>query len=373
MEIKIKKIADLFRHEVNKVKRLKHRNIIKIYDIFLNEAPFFIITDYIGGVSIKKIVESIGYLPFFLTLDVMIELSEVLDYLRYRKIFHIGIRPSKVILDEENIPMISPFEVIKVGSNDRGLIKFQEDCRYLSPELLETGADYEKEPDTLEEAEKNDQFSLGLIAYEMLTGKPLFEGGCIYEIIMSREKFFHSKEERDKKWKVLKEVNCPPSFINIIKKLLEEKPQNRFNYIWELDKLFRKFKPTLDPKYQILLESYNRCLATRPDFVEAFYDALFKALPHVKNLFNKDNWDHHKKMFQSAQRAFLEGGGGIRYIERLPQIKAHKNVTIEEYQIFMNTFLEIVADSDPRWKSSDVQQSWKETTNNSLAFLKKIL
>ncbi len=370
-----------FRAEVKKITSLKHRNIIKIRDVFFVESPLYIVTDYIWGVDIAELIASIGSIPFYLSLEIMIELCEVLDYLRYRQIFHTSIRPDKIMLDEENKPMISPFEVIKAGSNKRALEKFREDCSYLSPELIDLGSNMEIEPDTMEEAEKNDQFSLGLLAYEMLTGKPLFPRKVngfelsIPEIIRNRDRFFKNIEgEQEKKWKKLADSGCPPEFVTIVKRLLEEKPNNRFANVWDLSEQLKELKPTLNKRQRILLESYNRCLATHPNFIEAFYEAFFDTMPNIKEShFKNTDLERQYKMLQSAQRAFLESGEDASFTKRLPNIKGHKGVSFEQFKSFVEIFIQTIAISDPRWESIDVRNAWHQTAEMMLPVLKKTL
>jgi serine/threonine protein kinase len=375
------KIIDDFREEVKKVSKLKHRNIIKIRDVFFAETPVYIVTDYIWGVDIAELIASIGSIPFFLALEIILELCEVLEYLRYRQIFHASIRPDKIMLDDENKPMISPFEVIKAGSGKRVLEKFREDCSYLSPELFDLTQNVENEPDTMSESEKNDQFSLGLLAYEMLTGQALFPRKIngvdlsIPAIIRNRDRFFANTEgEQEKKWKKLRESGCPPEFVTIVERLLEEKPRNRFNNIWELSEQLRVLKPNLNNRQRILLESYNRCLATHPNFIESFYESFFEAMPELKEShFKHVNLDRQYKMLQSAQRAFLESGEDARFTKRLPNIKGHQGVTFDQFKIFIDTFINTIAASDPRWESTEVSNAWQQTARISLPILQKAL
>jgi serine/threonine protein kinase len=361
-----------FQTEVHRVKPLKHRNIIKLLDVYYDEAPYFIITEYVWGVSINELIDSIKSIPFSLTLEVLIELCQVLEYLRYRKIYHTGLRPDDILLDEETKPMLSPFEVIKASSAKRKFTKFMEDCRYLSPEILELGTNPEIEPDSLVEAEANDQFSIGLAAYEMLTGEPLFTGENIPEIVKNRDKFFKLAPEREKKWAKLRSSGCPTQFVKIVKKLLQELPTDRYQSVSGLSDDLARFKPQLDKRHRTLLRSYNRCLAARPDFTADFYEAFFKQMPDdVRARFS--DMDRQKKMLQLSQRAFLESGGDYDFINHLPNIPGHKGVTLDQYRMFIQTLLDIAKDSDPDWNLPEVSEAWIKTAEQSLNQLEKVL
>ncbi|MEI6411972.1 MAG: protein kinase [Bacteroidota bacterium] len=361
-----------FQSEVDRVKPLKHRNIIKLLDVYYDEAPYFIITEYVWGVSVNELLASIKSIPFSLTLEVLIELCQVLEYLRYRKIYHTGLRPSDILLDEENKPMLSPFEVIKANSAKRKFDKFMQDCQYLAPEILNLGANPEVEPDTLAEAETCDQFSIGLTAFEMLTGEPLFTGKNIPDIIKNRENFFKSATERNLKWAKLRKIGCSPEFINLIKKLLQEKPSDRYQSVSSLGDDLARFKPKLDKTQRSLLRSYNRCLAARPDFTAAFYEALFSKMPPgVRDQFT--NLERQQKMLQLSQRAFLESGADSDFIRHLPNIEKHKGVTFDQYKIFIETLIETAKESDPDWNLPEVSEAWIKTSEQSLQQLKELL
>ncbi len=367
------RLTESFRAEVARVRLLKHRNIIKLQDVFFDESPFFVVAEYVWGVNISELLDSIGSIPFFLTLEILIELCDVLDYLRYRQIFHTNIRPSKIMLDEESKPMISPFEVIKAGSTERKMSKFCEDCRYLSPEMLEDGANLEVEPDTLLEAEKNDQFCIGLVAYEMLTGEPLFLGKTIPEVILNRRRFFADADLREAKLKKLSDTGCPPEFVAIVRQLLCKNPDERFNSVWQLGDQLRQFRPKLNSRQYVLLESYNRCLAMHPDFIELFYQRFFQAIPGVEQRFPKENWERQVKMLQAAQRAFLESGEDPSFMFRLPNIRGHAGVTFDQYKLFIETFLQTIAACDPRWELPEVSGAWQQTVDMMLPQLKKLI
>ncbi len=128
----LKRAAD----EIEKVTRFKHRGIIKIFDVYFDNYPFCIITEFIDGISLDQFIRSSGAIPLARTRELLTQLGDTLDYIRYRKVRHTTIRPSKIQIDEEGYPVLSPFEVIKSGKADRNLEKVLQDCAYLSPEKL---------------------------------------------------------------------------------------------------------------------------------------------------------------------------------------------------------------------------------------------
>ncbi|MEI6411971.1 MAG: protein kinase, partial [Bacteroidota bacterium] len=352
---------------------MKHPNIIKLLDVYSKQAPYFVVTEHVWGVSIRDLTTSIGSIPYNLALHILIEISEVLEYLRSKKIFHTSLQPDKIILNEYNKPMISPFELIKANSMEYNTLKVTY-CRYLSPEIYDKDLNPDLEPDTYLEAVKGDQFSLGLLAYEMMVGKPLFLGEYTREIEKSRIMFFTDETEKEAKWENLRRSGCPPEVITLIKQMLEESPDDRLQSISNLSDELILLKPNLHKHQRLLLNSYNRCLAAMPDFSTRFYDAFFLKMEHEPTLRDKfKDLEKQKKMLQLAHRAFLESGGSPEFVDHLPNIPAHKGVTLDQYRVFIETLHEVAKEADPEWNFPGVAEAWEETKENTLMRLEKLL
>ena len=86
--------------------------------------------------SLTEILDKTGPRPPSQAVDWLFALADALSYMRQKRLLHSNVRPSKIYIDEENQVMISPFDIIKAGMDDRTLRKFREDCQYLSPEFL---------------------------------------------------------------------------------------------------------------------------------------------------------------------------------------------------------------------------------------------
>ncbi|HOY08404.1 MAG TPA: protein kinase, partial [Saprospiraceae bacterium] len=134
--LKVPVLSEAIKNEIRAVSQLKHRNIIKLLGESLDRFPFYIICEYVNGPTLPIVLEKTGPRPASQAVDWLFQLADALSYLRQKKILHSNIRPSKIYIDEEQHMMISPFDIIKAGMNERTLGKFREDCQYLSPEYL---------------------------------------------------------------------------------------------------------------------------------------------------------------------------------------------------------------------------------------------
>jgi serine/threonine protein kinase len=224
--LKMPELSALTKEEYIKISGLRHRNVIKLLDHELDSFPFFVITEFVYGENLVKVLAKTGTRPIAQMVDWIYQLSDALDYMRHKGIMHTNVRPSKIFVDEELNVMISPFDINKTNWDERTFARYQDVCLYGSPELLKRDGD----PLSLTEMCVSDQYSLGLVAYKILTGKDLFEGDSILEILNNRHSFSTNKQYRADKLSVF------PSGIlgKIFQKLLNEDSSKRYNNLHDV-------------------------------------------------------------------------------------------------------------------------------------------
>ncbi|NUN99408.1 MAG: protein kinase [Saprospiraceae bacterium] len=355
----LKRAAD----EVEKVTRFKHRGIIKIFDVYFDSYPLCIITEFIDGINLDKLIRGSGPIPLGRTRDLICQLGDTLDYIRHRKVRHTTIRPSKIQIDEEGYPVLSPFEVIKSGRPDRNLEKVIQDCAYLSPEKLAPvdGADqYDAGAE-----ERSDQFSMAVLAYEMLTGMRLFEGENIPEIINSRNSFFSNARFRQEKLGVLDEY---PVMKKILAKMLQELPERRYEDLKSALRAIDAMPVVEKPWLLKVKDSYQRCLLSSGDFIAHFYENLFNALPEVKPLFNAHSDQH--RMLQNAVLLLLETDSNRNFLERILQSTKHNGLKIQHYEVFIDQLIQTAAQHDAKW-NEDLNKAWQKAMEPALKIIRE--
>ena len=124
--------------------------------------------------NVKRLLNTIG--------DVMITL-------RKKKLPLAGLRPSKIFIDSELEIEISPFSLFISNDKKRLFKTFKEECLYFSPETLY----HLKSKRTSDEIDRSNQFCLATLGFEMLTGKQLFSGDTLEDILLKRKHFFTDK------------------------------------------------------------------------------------------------------------------------------------------------------------------------------------
>lgn len=359
--IKVLKQSDIDKkavlEEVKRLAKLKHRGITRIFDTYFEKYPYFVVTEFVNGMNLKKMMERSGHFSYYMTMEIMRELCELLEYARRWDVLYPVIRPSKVILDEEGYPMISPFSVLRNKQREISLEKMMEECRYLSPELLAT----DLWADDFKEISQADQFSLGLLAYELVTGVPLFKSNNLPDLLVERASFFKKPSIKKYLPEQLYTAETRP-FWDIVQKMLQQDPLHRFSDLYQVSKALLALKPSRTNLHEITLASYNRCLVAADkqskDFVDAFYENFFTAAPEARHLFSAD-WDRQRNMFRSSVRMFLESNSHNSTVKKLVDIPKHKGLDLAQYKVFLDELLHTIATYDPLYQSNtDIEKAW---------------
>jgi serine/threonine protein kinase len=364
--LKVPVLSTEIREEVGKVSELKHRNLIKLYGESLDRFPFFIICEFVDGLVLSEVLATTGPRPATQALSWLADLCDVLDYLSQKDIAHSNIRPSKIFIGREYHPMLSPFDIIKAGMNDRTLRKFREDCQYLSPELLKS--DGEKLDKRASQA--SDQFTLGLVAYNMLTGQDLFQGNSIQEIIENRNRFFDLKNKSYRK-KLLSALKSP-DLIALVSTTLQENPAHRLKDLHTLLSAFKAVKSKVQKAQSIVRASYVRCLKIENELIKVFYDNLLAKIPpelhpHFKNR------ERQAYMFQMAVDTLLDEHHRAESLSVRASDQTHRQFDLATFELFLDTFIDTLRGLHQTYNYAwepRLQTAWDDVKNQSLAVIK---
>lgn len=368
--LKVPVLTDAVKKEIDKVIRLKHRNIIKILDVSIDRFPFFILTEYISGEILYRAMEKVGPRPASQVVNWIQQLADALDYMRQKQILHNNLCPSKIFIDDEDNAVISPFSITRSGAEERPLKAFREDCQYLSPELLSQDGELLK----VAETRLSDQYSLGLIAYKMLTGEDLFKGNSIKTIIEDRMKFAKDHEEQEKRLSKIK----PPALIKIIRQLLRLKPYERFPNLHELMKEFHSLTSKKMNETNVLRNSYRRCMRQNINFVDDFYETLYTKQAEVEKILGASvkirdlfsNQGRQNTMFQMAMDLMIDLDNHKEFMKRIIQNDNHKKFPAPLFDLFLETLIETAQQNESKkdW-TSEVETEWRNMKDAVMAFI----
>ncbi|MGD1010339.1 MAG: protein kinase [Candidatus Aminicenantales bacterium] len=154
--------------------RLNHPNIITIYDVIRESDLTFIIMQYVDGQSLQALIDSGKRFSPREVIDLLRPVAEALDFAHRNGIVHRDIKPANILLDKVGRPFLADFGVARLeASTMTGPGKTIGTLSYMSPEqVLGNPVDH-----------RADLFALGVILYELLTGKKPFAGDNLSTIV----------------------------------------------------------------------------------------------------------------------------------------------------------------------------------------------
>lgn len=370
MVLKTSNIEEIKKNsQLNRISQLKHRNLIQLLDVNFQTYPYYLITEMVSGVNLKTLLESTGTLPLYNTKRILLVIGDVMDYLRQKKFNHSGIRPSKIIIDHEMEPEVSPFDIHHVSDARRLFKSFEEDCHYFAPEkLFEIKGPSSREATDKEATDKASQFCLAALGFEMLTGEKLFKGDNVADILFMRRQFFSDAEFRKNRL-----ARLPARVTAIFKKMLAEKPDKRYGDMGLALRDIGRIRVELDDHEEIVFDSYRRCLSQTDNFPELFFNRLF-AQPGMEALKPQTPKDHTLffQRFHIAVHLMFDIENTISSVERTTRlwpVESEKSNSRAEYAILLNAFVDTVAECDSRWRSRGVAEAWYNVRDRILGAL----
>ena len=159
---------DQFKREARSAARLIHPSIVTIYDVCDEGDISYILMEYVEGVSLKAFEEQNGRMDPALAVALTAQLASALDHAHKHNIIHCDIKPQNIVLTETMVPKIVDFGISRIVSNETMAFTASVvgSVHYFSPEQAQG----------LAVTAQSDIYSLGIVFYEMLTGKVPFDG-----------------------------------------------------------------------------------------------------------------------------------------------------------------------------------------------------
>jgi serine/threonine protein kinase len=176
-----KRLRKLFRTEGSVSQRLTHPNIVRIYDVVVEEQRAYIAMEYVEGVSLENFCRIDRLLPLHRVTGIIFKCCLALDYAYHQGVIHRDIKPANIMLDKDDNPKITDFGLAlnlhKNKDQDSTFVMGMGSPAYMSPEQVK-GYPLNQ---------KTDLYSLGVVLFQMLTGRLPFraksQATLVYKIL----------------------------------------------------------------------------------------------------------------------------------------------------------------------------------------------
>lgn len=203
-----------FEVEAQSAASITHPNIVSVYDVGVDGNLYYIVMELIKGKTLKEIiVEEKGPLPWKWSVNIASQIASALEIAHKNHIIHRDIKPHNIIITEDGVAKVTDFGIAKAVSNST-ITAFGTtigSVHYFSPEHARGGFT----------DEKSDLYSLGVVMYEMLTGKVPFDADTPVSIALK-----HMQE--DPKPPIELNPNIPSAVNDIIMKALRKDTNLRY-------------------------------------------------------------------------------------------------------------------------------------------------
>jgi serine/threonine-protein kinase len=217
--------VERFRREAQSAAGLQHPNVVGIYDRGTFDDTYYIAMEYLPGRSLKQLIRQEAPLDPVRAIDITIQILRAARFAHRRGVIHRDLKPHNVIIDDSDQAKVTDFGIARAGASDMTETgSIMGTAQYLSPEQAQGHA----------VSAASDLYSVGVVLYEMLTGRVPFDGDSPVTIAI----------------KHVSEAPMPPSHIN----------------------------PAVPPELeQVVLWSLNKDPADRPADADQFIVALENA------------------------------------------------------------------------------------------------
>lgn len=213
------KFVRRFQREAISASSLNHPNIVEMYDVGEDNGKYFIVMEYVDGKTLKSLIKKRGSLTLHEVIDIMLQLTSAISCAHNSYIVHRDIKPQNVLILDDGRVKITDFG-IAMALNSSELTQTNSvmgSVHYLPPEQASGSGS------TI----KSDVYSLGILMYELLTGKVPFKGENAVEIAIKQ-----MKEQIPSVCKINPDI--PQSIENIILKACAKNPKNRYDSVSEM-------------------------------------------------------------------------------------------------------------------------------------------
>ena len=208
-----------FNIEAQSAAGLTHPNIVSVYDVGEEDGIYYIVMELIQGKTLKQIINEEGKLPWKWSINIAIQIASALEAAHKNKIVHRDIKPHNIIITEDGVAKVTDFGIAKAVSNST-ITAFGTtigSVHYFSPEHARGG---------FTDA-KSDLYSLGVVMYEMLTGRVPFDADTPVSIALK-----HMQEKPIEPIKL--NPSMPLALNQIIMKAMQKEPSSRYQSATEM-------------------------------------------------------------------------------------------------------------------------------------------
>lgn len=204
-----------FQQEARSVANLAHPNIVTVHDVGADGPTHYIVMEMVEGSDLKKVIKTQGALPWQKALNYAINICNGLGYAHRSQLVHADVKPQNILINQDDVIKITDFGIAQAYTDT--MPQTRADVVWGSPHYFAPEQARGEKP-----SPASDVYSIGIVMFEMFTGRLPFVGASQRELAMA-----HIQAEIPR----AKDVNpaVPEEISNIIAKVMSKRPNDRFS------------------------------------------------------------------------------------------------------------------------------------------------
>lgn len=219
-----------FHREAINATSLAHPNIVNIYDVGEEDNIYYIVMEYVSGETLKQYIQNRSPIPLEKVVDIMLQITSGISHAHQNNIIHRDIKPQNILIDKDGAVKITDFgiAIALTSMTITHTNSVMGSVHYISPEQARGGI----------ATKKSDIYALGIVMYELITGRLPFSGESAVSIAL---KHLQSETPSPRKYN----PDIPQSVENIVIKATAKDPYYRYD---DVEEMIADLKTCLDPE-----------------------------------------------------------------------------------------------------------------------------
>ena len=224
-----------FQREAQAAAALLHPNVVSVYDVNETDGVYYIVMEYVEGITLKQYIERNGKIPVKEATSIAIQIAQGMEAAHNAGIVHRDIKPANVLISREGKIKVTDFGIARTTTANTISEDILGSVRYISPEQARGGR----------VDSRSDIYSFGIVLYEMLTGTLPFDGESSVTIALK-----HIQENVPLASEIAPEL--PTGIVRIVEKCTQKKPERRYQKTSSLLSDLKKSLLSPDENFVIL-------------------------------------------------------------------------------------------------------------------------
>ncbi len=216
-----------FKNESKAIAVLSHPNIVKVYDVSFGDRIQYIVMEYIDGITLKEYIGQQNVIPWKEAVHFTVQILHALQHAHEKGIVHRDVKPQNIMLLQDGIIKVTDFGIARFSNNETRTMtdKAIGSVHYIAPEQARGGVT----------DGKADIYSVGVMLYEMLTGKLPFDADSAVSVAIM---------QLQTEPKPLREINSkiPEGIEEITLKAMRKEPRQRYESAKEMLEAIETFR-----------------------------------------------------------------------------------------------------------------------------------